>query len=262
MGIRNEHIDYTYNKVYFPMAKYTYYRVSIPKKVKIDHVYLYQETVVKGVKTSYKHQTKVTQDAKNTVVFVDLEHRVPISQINLSIDSDENYYRQLKIASLIDSTKTAKGWRKNYRHIYSGVLSSLEKQAIVFPEVLSEYLKITINNRDNQPLTIGKTTLTGEKYRLIAQFPKNTTQNQYSLVYGNSKAKKPSYDIKFFKDAIPEKLTPLITGSEVSLTAIENKTQSSFLDKEKLLWAVLIFIVLLLGKFTFKMLQKPLPFDS
>ncbi len=263
LGIQNEHIDYTYTAVHFPLAKYKYYRVAIPKKIKIDKVYLNKTNIIKGEKSVHKHGRTILQDGNNTLIYLDLKHSVPVSELALAIENNRNYYRRVAIAYLVDSTKTPKKWIKNYKNVYSGILSSLEKNTIVFEEKHVKNVRITIYNQDNQPLLIDSTTVKGYKNRLVARFDLEKKKGNYKIMYGNKQTPTPHYDIRFFKDSIPDKLVPLITGGKVQLTKeTVAKTSTDFLNNKNLIWIALIVILLLLVKFTLKMLKKPLTFEE
>jgi len=264
LGISNSNMSYNYNKIYFPDTEYTYYRVIIPtKKVKLAQAYLYNKIVTKGEETIYKSTIVTTTKDKQTTIDIKLKNSVPVAKIRLTVASDFDYYRPLKIKYLTDSIKTPKGWIKNYQTLYNGTLSSLENTDFDFLSHISNEFKVIIDNQDNQALAITAVQISGKKHRLVAHFNDYKNENNsYKLVYGNKKVRKPHYDIQFFSNKIPETLKVLKLGEEKQLDKASYEVENSFLSSEKLLWALLIIIVLFIGKFTLNMLKKPNHLDD
>ena len=259
LAIANERIHYKYNKLTFTNSDFAYYRLRVPsKKVKLNKAYLYQTKIQKGALKQYDNTVKTTTKYKQTTLEIALNHKVPVSQIALAVSSDFDYYRPIQIRYLEDSIKTPKGWIRNYTTCYRGTLSSLEKDTISFPSIITNALQIVIDNQDNQPLTLSKTTVLGNLHQLIVHFmSKDSVINKYTLAYGNKKIGKPHYDISYFKQAIPKELKLLRLGEIHKKPKQDDTVKTSFLSNKNLIWILLVLLVLLLGKYTIKMLKKP-----
>ncbi len=259
LSIQNAHIHYKYNTLTFTTADYAFYRLRVPsKKIKLLQAYLYQKSIQKGALNQYKNTLKNKTKDKQTILDIALEHKVPVSQIALTVSSDFDYYRPINIQYLEDSIKSPKGWIRNYETCYRGTLSSLEKDTISFPSIITNALKIVIDNQDNQALTIPKITTLGNVHKLLTRFTKNNSKSpDYTLVYGNKKIGKPHYDISYFSQAIPKELKPLSLGEIHEKSKQDDMVKTSFLSNKNLIWILLVLLVLLLGKYTLKMLKKP-----
>jgi len=134
----------------------------------------------------------------------------------------------------------------------------LEQADFNFSSHISNAFQVIIDNQDNQALAIETVKLSSKKHRLVAHFNdyQNKT-NSYKLFYGNQKINKPHYDIQYFTNKIPKTLQTLSLGEVQQSDKVSPEVSTSFLSNEKLLWALVLVLVLFIGKFTFKMLKKP-----
>jgi len=112
--------------------------------------------------------------------------------------------------------------------------------------------RITIKNFDDQPLTFEGVTVRGPNYRLISRF--DDTENLY-LCYGNKQAKSPLYDIAYFKDKIPNELHQA-TLDEAIQFPVGSGADGPFFKNKWWLWGIMIFVIVLLGTFTLRMLKE------
>jgi hypothetical protein len=152
----------------------------------------------------------------------------------------------------VDSTKTEKGYIRNYSEVTRRTFSSFEDNVFNCSNVTADNFKIVIQNNDNQPLNISQVSVDGYVHELVARF---TEEADYSLVYGYPSASRPDYDIDHFTSSIPAVLAPLTLGNEVSISNSEAVTDTgSFFENPMWLWGIMIVIIGLLGFFTFKML--------
>ena len=258
LSIHNTQTIYQFTKIVFPDAKYKYFRVSAPSKliINIKSVGLYQEKkggntlkTYQNTKFKYiKHNTK-----SNTRIEVTLPHKLPVSQISLTVKNPNDYYRSMHIMYLADSVKMPKGWHYNYRSLRWGTLTSIEDNSFTFSEKLTHKIRIDIINQDNQALDIKEIKIRGYAYKIKAHFDKKA---QYLLLYGNKNARKPQYDLVHFKEKIPKNVTSLSLGNETVIND-EKKAMSQPLFKNKnWLWAIMIIIIAVLGWFSFQMIRK------
>ena len=141
----------------------------------------------------------------------------------------------------------------NYNRIADGYLSSLSKNTFSANNKTGNRYRITIENRDNTPLTLSKINVFALKHNVLVRFTKPAN---YYLVYGSTAATAPQYDLGFFKDRIPEN-APQLTLEEEEIIAkeIESKEKPLF-DNKFWLWSIMVLIILLLGWFTFKMMKE------
>lgn len=88
---------------------------------------------------------------------------------------------------------------------------------------------------------------------MIARFTEPAT---YYLVYGNSKANKPNYDIAKFPENIPTNTSPVKLSEEKIIDKTEVSKQSPLFENKLWLWLIMAVIIVLLGWFTIKMINK------
>ncbi len=157
LSIKNAQTNFRFTQLDFPTSEYLYYRirfncVDVPT-FKSAHL-KFMETedgrmVSRPVKAKNIHKEKNTD---NTLIDLDLEHKVPVSEITITVEDAIDFYRPIFIEYLSDSFETEKGWRYNYQSLYSGTLSSFEKPSFRFPVALAKNFRISIRNGDNEPV--------------------------------------------------------------------------------------------------------------
>ncbi|MHA7058121.1 DUF3999 family protein [Aquimarina sp. M1] len=258
LSIKNELTSYNFTTINFPSAKYRYYRVFIKgnnaPEVKNAQVTLqgiqegsYHTYTVKSI------QVKNQKQLKNTIVDIDLPLPVPVSYIRIEATNDFDYYRPMRIEYLHDSLQNANGWRYDYRNIASSVLTSFEKNEFHFQSTITNALRLTIDNQDNEQLDVETIEVKGFSHELIMRF---TTPADYFLTYGNSNVNKPSYDIQYMTETVPRVLKKLKLGAVENISKTPVKVVKPLFENKIWLWAVMLLIIILLGGFTFMMMKN------
>jgi len=258
LSIKNQLTDFTFTNITFPDTKFRFLRMGISalEKPQLTTATLALKEVSHGSYRTFtvkRSKTTNEQQTKQTVIHIDLTSPVPVSRLSMSIKDKVDFYRPVVIQYLIDSIKTDKGYLYNYQTLTSGTLNSLENNDFMCNSTIMQRLKIIIQNQDNQALTIDKITINGCVHELLVRF---TEPASYFLTYGNKNVSDPNYDIDRFAEKIPSEVLPLELGVEQPI--IHKKvsgTQALFMNKNWL-WAIMIIIILLLGWFSVKMINK------
>ncbi|MCF6351386.1 MAG: DUF3999 family protein [Cyclobacteriaceae bacterium] len=258
VAIENENTSYKYTTLTFNNVSYKYMRLKIPasKNPHFQKATMKEKKVIKGIyNTPNIHSFKVVnyEDENKTEVLLSLQKMMPISFINLQVTDAVDYYRPLRVEYAIDSIKNNTGWHYLYKHLFNGTLSSLNKKGCNFSNQVLKHVKITVKNRNNEPLHYDKVELHGNPYHLIARF---TTPATYYLVYGNTQAMVPDYDITRFEENIPTQSNVLQVGKEVKVEKQEKVEPEPLFTDAIWLWAIMIFAIFILGWFSFKMLKN------
>ncbi|MRT93553.1 DUF3999 family protein [Ancylomarina sp. 16SWW S1-10-2] len=258
LSIKNKYTNYQHARLNFPNSKFQYFRVHIKnaEKPELQSAKISCKEVINGKLRKYQiNKLEIQQNKKNktTEINIDLASPVLLSELKIKIEATYDYYRPISIRYVIDSVKTKKGWKRNYRTITSGTLTSLEQNKFKFKSIKAQHLQVIISNHDNESLNISGIEASGYIWQLLARFKKNTS---YYLTYGNSSTKKPNYDITRFKSKIPNKISELNLGTERIITKKSKDRREALFMNEKWLWGIIGIVILLLAWFTFKMMGK------
>ncbi len=258
VGIKNKNTSYKYTTLEFKEISYAYLRIKLPSKLdpQFKKATMEQKRVIKGLYNSPAISSfKVMEDDKQneTNILVSLNKMMPISFIKVLVTDSINYYRPIKVEYAIDSIKNNTGWHYLYKHLFNATLSSLHKAGHNFSNQVLKHIKITIDNKDNEPLNYAGVKLHGNPHHLITRFSKPAT---YYLVYGNAQGYVPTYDITRFQENIPATITALNVGQERRVEEEKKIVQEALFTNSIWLWVVMITVILLLGWFSIKMLKN------
>lgn len=254
-SVNNEREQYESSLINFPLTDYNYLRLKISSadKLTFSSASFRLDEIKPGSFDNIPASFTTTTDkkSKRTVVDVKLDDYRPVSNIMLDIDTQNDFYRQLSVEALIDSTKTERGWIKNYQMISGNLITSFKPNQFSIPFTLTSRLRLTIENYDNPSLAISAVKLNGAKVQLRAKLK---SENSY-LHYGNARASKPTYDIAHFAEKVPAQAEELTLGVEENIG--QSPTPMSAIFENKLwLWGILISVIALLGFFTLRMMKS------
>ena len=256
LSIQNSQTNYSFINLNFPNSKYRYYRLQIKSKTqpKVNSATVSIDQTIASQYRDYTVQKMTSKEEdKSTIIEIDLKQRSPISVLKINISDKVEYYRPFTIQSVIDSVETEKGWRYSYQNLSTGTLNSIENNEFTFSSTLAKKLRLTINNHDNQPLTVETVSAKGYVHELNARFTKPAT---YYLAYGKTNTRKPQYDISQVDAKIPATLTKLSFGEAQQISKKETPTVSPLIENKVWLWVVMGIVILVLGGFTMKMMIK------
>jgi hypothetical protein len=258
LSIKNKQTDYHFTKLTFSNSKYRFFRIFInsPKKPGLKSAKLRFCEIKEGNYRDYMLSViRIAEDKQNkeTAIYAKLNMPVPISVLKININNTIDYYRPFTIEYLVDSFKTEMGWKYNYRKLTSGILNSIEKNEFRFNSRITQNIKITIYNYDNEAITIGDIEAKAATHQLIARFSK---QAVYYLVYSKPFATAPQYDIDHFTVNIPDNLIILQIGNEKSISKNNPPGTGPLFKNKTWLWAVMAIIILLLAWFSVNMIRK------
>lgn len=256
VGIENKNTSYQYTTLNFSNISYKYLRlkVSTSKNPKFSKAVMQERKVIKGVYnkpniSSFKVLNN--DDTNKTEILVSLSNSIPISFLDLQITDSIDYYRSIRVEYAIDSIKNATGWHYLYKNLFNGTLSSVNKGHNFSNRVLN-HLRIIIDNNDNEPLNYKKLKLYGNTHSLTARFTKLA---DYYLVYGNTNAYVPNYDITRFQENIPVQNQLLKVGDEVKINELIIDEEDPLFKDDIWLWSIMILVIFILGWFSYKMLK-------
>ncbi len=258
VAIKNSEVNYQYSSIVFPDSKYRYYRIMVPNKQapKLLEAKVYRQFYSAGTFKEFEiaEMTKVDEkESKKTYVDFSLSNKVPISFIQIEVDSQVDYYRKIDLQYLVNTIETPKGKKHVYRTMESGYLSSFENNTFNFPTKSVQQFRLVVYNQDNAPLKIIGATCKGHPTEMIARFD---SPADYFLYYGNEKLRSPKYDIASFKNTIPQNLKPLSLGTPLQLAHPENASTEALFTNKIWLYLLMTLIILVLGGYTLKMMKE------
>jgi hypothetical protein len=171
-----------------------------------------------------------------------------IDELEFKIDKPEYFLRNVNVYTRYDSKKR---WNDLSDHF---VLDS--KSPLLFPtRIWTKELWLEIVDEDNAPLKITGIKCLQLNHYMVANLEKS---RQYELHFSDSQAAKPSYDLRYFSSGIPSSVPLLAPGSLTELkqaAKAEVPVKNIFADK-RMIWAVLIVVVGLLGLITYRMISE------
>lgn len=259
LSVNNNYTDYKFTKVNFEPSKFTYYRLHINSNMQpeLKSIKVLLNETTKGKYKNYQVAEIKTIDLKEnktTAIDISMQSHVPVSKVIFHIKNKSDYYRPVSIEYISDSVKTEKGWYFNYRTLATGILSSIDKNELTFDDTPIKKLKITIKNFDNSPLQIDSITVCGYVYELTAYFADPSFK--YFLLYGNSNAQKPIYDLERFAEKIPVNTPAIQLNNEEPVVNYANLQQKPLFENKVWLWGIMVLMISLLGWFAIKMMKK------
>lgn len=257
LSINNNNTEFKYTDLVFPNSQYKFYRLSIlaPEQPTLKQASIYEYIVDEGKRLDKKvmEQQILNDNGKEqSEVLLNLGQPVPVSYLEIPIQSDIDYYRNVTIYVAKDSTQTQDGWEYHYAQAGSQIISSLNENIITFSSKITRRIKIIINNLDDAPLDIGNCIVKGYEYSLTARLH---SSDRHEIVYGNTYAGAPSYDLSHFKSTIPENMNVSSLGQEIQ---IEKKQDGYNGLNTRKVWVYLMILVIagLLVWYTFKMMRN------
>ena len=257
LSIRNDLTDFRFTTIAFPDSKYHFFRLNIESQsdpgLLTAEIFLNKN--VPGLYRNYKINSfyvSENKDYNRTIIHAKLNSKLPICNLKIHVSDTVDFYRQLTIKYITDSTKTQTGWHKNHRTLTTGTLNSIEKNEFRLPCTMFDNLIIEIENRNNTPLKVDSISLSGYVYEIIARFNDNAAS--YFLYYGSKNAAKPDYDIKHFSDRIPENLLETSLGEKIALDKKPESQIKPLFQSKWWLWGIICVIIVVLGWFSRKML--------
>ncbi len=258
LSISNKMTDYRFTTLRFPDAKYRYYRLlvrSTENPVLRSAKSVFQQQTAGSIKKYSIINTRVRLDKQQqqTIINVQLAMPVPVSRVKIYVHDKVDYYRPVTLQYAADSFKIAEGWSYQYQSLATATLTSIEPNDISVNSTITDKLQLLIDNRDNQALKNDSIAVSGYEQSLVVRF---AAPASYWLVYGNSKALPPDYDISRFTDKIPAALTTIQMGDEVLLEKEKPVMRPPLFQNKAWLWALLILIIVIIGGFSVTMMKK------
>lgn len=260
LAIQNSETNYRFEDLFFNVSEYKYYRISVDSEQQptIQSVHSNHSQSKDSLKfrtvTVDKLITKTDKKNKITTIEFSLKNPLPIYAVSINTNNKIDYNRNVTVEYLQDSIKTEKGIIKHYSYFSSGILSSERDADFALSGNDLKFVKdfkITINNKDNQPLEIHSVVLKTLSFNIL--FSAEDYDWDYYLYYGNKWSSKPSYDAYYSNNV--EKNTVSLSN-EIQIQKTQEVQQKPLFENKLWLWGIMILIIGILGYFSIKMISK------
>lgn len=236
-------------RISFPPVKYRYLKLSMRMSgtipVNVVRIGIY-ESLSTGGRYSDIPAPLLTQHDSDKISYVSLRYdgAYRIDRLMLSIEGPKLYHRHVTVYGCDTSGKTLLG---------EYMLSSAGNNDINI-SVKTKELLLEINNEDNPPLNVrAATSMQLNRYALMYL----DGDRSYYLIFGNTKAEVPVYDLSYFEDSLQAHTPKELTAGAISANAIIPTTEPAHIEtrglKKYWIWPVLILVLGILLFFTLKM---------
>ena len=251
-------------EIRYPDATARYMRVRIadegggPVEVTGATVFFLKETPAREV-TWPISTLKSTQDKERRATLVEIDlgtEGPPTHRMELDI-SDVNFYRNVSV----ETSSDGKTWRASGGHtaIYAFDTPKFVGDSVEVPyaQSTSRYIRLVISDEDNPPLVVnGGEVWSHERTIVVSADPTST----YSLYYGNSSGRRPSYDIERILPYLEmEDLAEATLGPQIDNPMFVPESVPQLPISERLPWlfpSVVAVAAVFVGLILFSILRK------
>lgn len=177
---------------------------------------------------------------------------VPMSEVRFETPQ-KTFYRPVSVEASDDGTSWARvASGEIFRTIEAG--QPRESLAVAFPEHIAAHWRVTVLNRNDTALTDVRAELyTTPRHVVLQQSP----GQQYRLIYGNTRATAPQYDLaRTINSGAAGKPSPATTGDETENTAYANPAPWTE-QHQSVLWGALGLAILVLGALAVRTMRGP-----
>ena len=262
--------------VKFPQSRFPYYKIVIhndgEKPLNIKGAKLLDHTQARAPRSEHRPEIvsqKQQAKEKQTVVVFDLTHeRLPTVGLRVDVTFDEDYYRPvtLEVADPLGEDPLGKDVR--WRRVASGQFYRLSRRGVqaeqthlFYGEAAGRYLRLTIADGDDRPLTIdGCVVEEIEKYVAVRKAALDDVDGTVALYAGAPGLSAPRYDLARTLGDVsarelpelqlgPREANPLFRGPEPPVVPWSEQNKA-------MLWALTIGGVVILGLLTILLLRQ------
>jgi len=231
-----------------PTVNYAYFKITVLGEdilpVNIVQAGIYTQNYSQGKYTelpipSFK---QIDSSNKNSYIQISFTDAYVIDKLMVEVSGPKFFKRNLNLYA---------GNTINTSYPYSATINATTTQ-LSLAGLKSRDILLQINNDDNEPLKIQSIKAFQLQEYVLAYLESG---HHYKLLFGDSLAEQPKYDLAAFKDSINKNLPILNIGAIESIEYKLTTSQTSNSNKN-LLWIALFAVVLILLLFSYKMVQE------
>lgn len=246
--------------IFFPLNSYRFLKIDFDDKKTLPinilkagnfhspfEKHLLQQIIPKS--------SSITQlpNEKKTQIHLVFEGPQVINQIVFDIKKPALYKRNAGLYKNV--TRKIKHKTATYQeNSINFELSSDTKNTFNISQIFEKELFITIDNQDNQPLTISEIKCNQISVSIIADLKKN---EQYTIKTGNPNLSTPRYDLSYFKNNIATTLPETaIYGIEQTVPNQNGIQKKSFWQQSSFMWFCIAFAGIVILYFTASLVKE------
>ena len=230
----------------FPSSKYVFFKIIIHGEnvlpVNIISAGVYGQNLINGKFILVPAPAISQKDSSDGFSYVTLQFNdtYAVDRLELQVNGSKFFKRRIQIYNkdeVLDGSKDA------------FVASS--EPAVFLMSLKAGKLLLKIQNGDNPPLKITAASAFQLNRYLLAWLEKNI---DYKIVFSDSLATLPHYDLEFFKDSI-RSMVPL-TYASIQKNNIDQKQNNIASDNKKWMWLIIIVVLIGLLFFTYRITKE------
>lgn len=240
----------------FPASTYEFYEILIDDYYD-EPIYVQQAGYFDLIKegdqyTELKTISYSLQDTlKETIVAVALDGNY-VDKISFEIQAPEYYHREAALLERI-TLKNKKINSSYFEKIKGFDLVSNSSNILYLKNFRNDTAFIRIKNNDDAALDMKGIHFYQLNKYLTAEL---LAKENYTLKFGDQYTKKPEYDLKYFRDHIPQDIKTIGTGKSVQL--VQNKQQrggGNVIIQDYWMWFAIVAVGLFLFYMSYKMVE-------
>lgn len=184
---------------------------------------------------------------RTTRLVIDLRARRPVDRLELDV-AERNFHRVV----LIEASDDRKAWRWTGSCAISAVDTGAVRERLTsarFPETTARYLRLTIQNLDDRPLSVTNARVFAVKRTLVFEAAPGRA---YVLDYGNPSATAPRYDVARAMTYLGGQKLPEATLGPAQPVP-KPQTSAWLASQPVVMWATMAMAVLALGSLLWRM---------
>ena len=241
----------------FPLSDYAYYRLEINDSasapLNILRMGNYTPTALAGTYSLIPNVLISKRDSSDKHTYIHLTRKNParFDKLTLLIQSDTPYRRRAEFRLL--TTRRGKRGRmvNRFETIRQFEISSADSNVAYLPGLKTNDLYVVIENADSPPLPVAGV----RAYQLTTYLLANLTASQpYHLSFSADNLPAPAYDLTPFRANPPEN-RPIIGVNILTDTSVNSDDKTPFFQDSRVIWLTLSIILIVLGFFSYQMIQ-------
>lgn len=232
----------------FPTSSYNFFELIINGKdllpVNVVKVGVYEDVLRNGGFVSIPDPTIIQKDSSDKLSYISLilNESYLVNKLQLHVQGPKFFRRQITIHT--DETF-------NYS-LYNYVLSS-GVNASYNINIKAKKILLIIDNQDNPPVILQFVKAYQLNKYLLAYLEPAI---KYELVFGDSTANAPKYDLEFFKDSLNNTASEVLIGPINKIDVEKNILKKAGNKSMLILWIIIVAVLTLLLILTFRMTKE------